>query len=275
MSWSNGGRGLSRRSRFDGGVRKKLPSNYLEAQTVARPLPRPGGVALWAHHAKSVVAAAFGRTNLIRADEPHEHLLVVVDDGTYFHAYHFIVAPPRGPGERRRVLMVTERTHHFRIPLEDRDDSATVNFLRVLAQYAAELPNAQLIINKFGCCAVIDGLLTSRMSNDLQWRAVEMKFPPSSPELANEYSTYYDCGFTRYCEALREGSIDHPDLMAITRARVNVPVARDFTGKVAIKRPDLMFGRDITALSLVYVDEELRRIGVAAKTYTPKLPLSI
>ncbi|WP_122558503.1 hypothetical protein [Pseudomonas viridiflava] len=266
MGWSNGGRFLSKKSRFDGGARKSLASNYTHAQTLPRPQPRDPGSFLWPNEVNEVVAAALSRSSLIDAHEPYEHLLVLTEDTKYYHAYHFLVAPGRSVGEGQRVVMVSDRTVHMRLEVMERCSS--LEFTRKLARYAQALPSPRLILCG-PCSNRIGTLLLEKVASNLTFRKVELRFRPGSAESALSYATYYDFGYGRYCDARQSGNVDHPDVKAIAQARANIQMTTDFTGAQSIKRPDLMLGRDLTALAMVYVDEELTRIGAPHSAYLP------
>lgn len=266
MGWSNGGRFASRKSRYDGGARKSLASNYTHAQTLPRPLPREPGSFLWPCEVREVVSAALARSGLIAPSEPFEHLLVLTEDTRYFHAYHFLVAPARCPGEQRRVVLVSERTVHMR--LEMLGHSSTLDFTRKLARYAEALP-APRLIQAGPCSGLVSRMLRERVSSNLLWRSIDLMFRPSGADTAEKFTTHYAYGYDRYCAARAAGTIDHPDIRGIDSARANIQMTQDYTGAQSIKRPDLMLGRDLTALAMVYVDEELTRIGTPHSAYLP------
>jgi len=211
---------------------------------------RPAGTSLVPSEVAGLIAAALAGDGPIQHGDAYEHFLAVTCDATRFYTYHFLVAP--GADGRRRAVLLTDRTLHGNA-LEDQKYAAK------LVAYASALGQPRVMIDRLSYCCSLARTLLLEMPGTLCWRDANFGFMPHTVEERQCHRDNFSLAFDRYAQAAETGAISHPFKRTLAKQRFDVGAKRDESGLVFLAGIADGMDRDMSALCMVYVDEEHER----------------
>lgn len=227
---------------------------------------RPAGPTLKPGDVPALVSAALA-SGPIKQGEAFEHFLAVVCDDYRFHAIHFIVAPARGAGGRRRAVMLSERTVNGSV-----DFGKDKAYAQQLVDYAAALGSPRVMVHGLSFCSTLIRHLVRLPSNGMSWISVNLQCPPECEKQRAKYLDGYAQTFDLYKQGAIKKAIQCPDTEALSAQMSRMISQVDEQGRAMLTKPGDRMERELEALCLLCWDEERERL---AGTYTAELPTEL
>lgn len=215
---------------------------------------RPAGPSLKPSDVPGLVEAALV-DGPIKPGEAFEHLITVLCDGYRFHAYHFIVAPARSVGGRRRAVLLSERTVNGSVDYEKQEA-----YVQRLTDYATALGSPRVLIHSLSWCGDLPRLLWRMPALSFTWSMVNLQCRPESEQLRGQYLDGYALAFDRYKQGAIMKAIKCPPIETLASQMARVAQHVDRRGLIALTKPGDRMDRELEALCLLCLDEESERL---------------
>lgn len=213
---------------------------------------RPVGTSLVPSEVAGLVEAALATAGPIQHGDAYEHFLAVTCDAAKFYTYHFLVAP--GADGRRRAVLLTERTLHGNALLDQK-------YAVQLVQYASALGQPRVMIDRLSYCCDLARTLLLEMPGTLYWRDANFGFMPHAEEERQKHRDNFSLAFERYVQAAEAGAIRHPLKRTLAKQKMDAAPKRGENGIGYLDGIGNGMDRDMSALCMVYADEEHERNG--------------
>ncbi|WP_426237541.1 hypothetical protein [Pseudomonas sp. TWP3-2] len=219
---------------------------------------RTAGATLKPGDVPALLAAALA-SGPIKQGEAFEHFLAVVCDDYRFHAFHFIVAPARVAGGRRRAVMLSERTVNGSV-----DFGKDAAYAQQLVDYAAALGSPRVIVHALSFCCTLIRHLVRLPSNGMNWSSANLQLPADDEQLRSKYHDSYALTFDRYKQAAISKAIKYPPMEALDKQIARVAPHAGEQGHITLTKPGDRMERELEALCLLCLDEERERLSGAS-----------
>lgn len=223
---------------------------------------RPAGPTLKPSDVPALVSAALA-SGPIKQGEAFEHFLAVVCDDYRFHALHFIVAPARGAGGRRRAVLLSDRTVNGSV-----DFGKDKAYAQQLVDYAAALGSPRVMVHGLSFCSTLIRHLVRLPANGMNWVSVNLQCPPECEKQRQQYLDGYAQTFDLYKQGAITKAIKHGDSEALSAQIARMAWQKDERGRSMLTKPGDRMERELEALCLLCLDEERERL---AGGYTTEL----
>ncbi|WP_085618839.1 MULTISPECIES: hypothetical protein [unclassified Pseudomonas] len=241
---------LFRTGQLDNEKKSRPQGIWAVPDSEKRRVARPAGTSLVPSEVAGLVELALADGGPIQQGDAYEHFLAVTCDAMRFYTYHFLIAP--GAGGQRRAVLLTERTLHGNA-LEDQKYAAK------LVAYASALGRPRVVIDRLSYCCSLARTLLLEMPGTLCWRDANFGFMPHSEDQRRHHRDNFSLAFERYAQAAEAGAIKHPLKRTLEKQKMDAGPKRDESGIGYLAGIGDGMDRDMSALCMVYVDEEHER----------------
>jgi hypothetical protein len=138
---------------------------------------------------------------------------------------------------------------------------ATSAYARQLVAYAAALGAPRVMIDELSFGGSLLRCLVREVPNNLQWTEAKMQCPPECEALREKYQDNYALGYDRYKQASTTKTIKCPAIESLAEQVSAMAPSMDVKGRIGLSRPGDKMQRELNALCMVYLDEELARLA--------------